>query len=201
MRRFVATMAIAPADRILDVGGTPVLWLDAAILGPKITFLNIEPLDRVLLDIPQQQVPDHWTFVQGDGRAMTFRDQDFDVVFSNSVIEHVGSLSDQLAFGREIRRVGAGYWVQTPNRRFPVEPHFNFPFLQFLPGSVAEPVALRWPLSYARRYGDDPLETLRGTRLMSLEEVRSAFPDADVWHERMFGLTKSFVMVRMRRRM
>jgi 2-polyprenyl-3-methyl-5-hydroxy-6-metoxy-1,4-benzoquinol methylase len=57
----------------------------------------------------------------------------FDIVFSNSVIEHVGDAESQQQFAHEIARVGRAYWVQTPNRRFPVEPHLLTPFLHFLP--------------------------------------------------------------------
>ncbi|WP_255695553.1 methyltransferase domain-containing protein [Rhodohalobacter sp. 614A] len=55
-------------------------------------------------------------YVQGDALDMhMFEDKSFDVVFSNSVIEHVGSFENQRRFADEVRRVGKAYWVQTPD--------------------------------------------------------------------------------------
>ena len=54
----------------------------------------------------------------------------FDIIYSNSVIEHVGR-ERQKEFANEIMRVGKKYWVQTPYKHFPVEPHFVFPFFQY----------------------------------------------------------------------
>src|SRR5436305_9486326 len=73
------------------------------------------------------------SWVAGDGRALPFRDGAFDVVFSNSVIEHVGDAASQRRFAREVARVGRAYWVQTPNRWFPVEQHLLTPLVHWLP--------------------------------------------------------------------
>jgi ubiquinone/menaquinone biosynthesis C-methylase UbiE len=76
-----------------------------------------------------ESAPSNFTAFVGDGRSMPqFEDHQFDIVFSNSTIEHVGSIDDQRAMAREIVRVGRKYYVQTPNRYFPIEPHFVFPF-------------------------------------------------------------------------
>ncbi|MEM2045934.1 MAG: class I SAM-dependent methyltransferase, partial [Candidatus Bathyarchaeia archaeon] len=58
-------------------------------------------------------------WIIGDARCMPFKDKSFDVVFSNSVIEHVGNYDDQKMCAEEIRRVGKCYFVQTPNFYFP----------------------------------------------------------------------------------
>lgn len=74
------------------------------------------------------------TFVSGDGRRLPFPDQVFDIAYSNAVIEHVGTHSDQLAFLSELARVGKRGYFTTPNRFFPIEVHTRVPFLHlFLP--------------------------------------------------------------------
>jgi 2-polyprenyl-3-methyl-5-hydroxy-6-metoxy-1,4-benzoquinol methylase len=72
-------------------------------------------------------------------------DGGFDVAVSNHVIEHVGDASAQQHHVQELVRVlrpgGIGY-LATPNRNFPIEPHFKVPFLAWLP--------TRWQAPYLR---------------------------------------------------
>src|SRR6266508_3436325 len=113
--------------RILDIGGYVGFWEQySAIIQRRchITALNLEPSSA-------PSVSDR-VHVQGDARSMPqFADQSFDLCFSNSVIEHVGTLYDQMAMAREIRCVGKSYFLQTPNRYFPLEAHFLLPLWQF----------------------------------------------------------------------
>lgn len=72
------------------------------------------------------------TFVSGDGRQLPFPDKAFDIVYSNAVIEHVGGYADQLAFMKELVRVGKRGYLTTPNRLFPVEVHTRIPLLHLI---------------------------------------------------------------------
>ena len=112
------------------------------------------------------------TVLVADGRYLPFEDRSFDWVFSNAVIEHVGARTHQRRFASEIRRVAArGYFVTTPNKFFPIEPHTMLPFYQFLPLSVQKKVA---PLSpgYLREYEE--------IHLISRGQMKTLFPDASV---------------------
>lgn len=71
-------------------------------------------------------------FVSGDGRHLPFPDQAFDIAYSNAVIEHVGTHSDQLNFLSELARVGKRGYFTTPNRFFPIEVHTRVPLLHLL---------------------------------------------------------------------
>src|SRR5207302_6536854 len=124
---FARELSITAETRVLDVGGTPETW-DMLPVRPRVTLLNTP---RTKAELARAA----W-WVAGDGRALPFRDGAFDVVFSNSVIEHVGDAGSQARFAREIARVGRGYWVQTPNRWFPVESHLLTPFIHWLPRRV-----------------------------------------------------------------
>ena len=137
--------------------------------------------------------------VFADGRALPFPDRSFDIVFSNSVIEHVGNFESQKQFAAEIARVGRSYWVQTPNRRFPVEPHLLTPFLHFLPARwqrsiarnftvwalIERPTPDRWEF-YIEHYLSD-------IRLLDTANLRRLFPDAKIVCEQFGGLTKSLI--------
>jgi hypothetical protein len=124
MERFVRELGITSDTRVLDVGGTPDNW-DLSPVRPRLTLLN---MPRAHDDLGAGT---RW--VAGDGRALPFADGAFDVVFSNSVIEHVGALPQQRCFADEVRRVGRSYWVQTPNRGFPIEQHLFTPLVHWLP--------------------------------------------------------------------
>ena len=109
MELFAALFKIGSNTRVLDVGGTLLNWSFLRIQ-PRLTILNVH--------LPSEELPPNVEWIVGDARAMTFEDNSFDVVFSNSVIEHVGEWEDQKRFAEEIRRVGKGYFVQTPITTF-----------------------------------------------------------------------------------
>jgi 2-polyprenyl-3-methyl-5-hydroxy-6-metoxy-1,4-benzoquinol methylase len=134
--------------------------------------------------------------VVGDARAMPqFGANEFDVVYSNSVIEHVGDRDDQRAVADEMRRVGKRYFVQTPNLWFPLEPHFLVPGFQFLPVRLRASLLARFDLGHiARRPGRAAAEeTVRSIQLLSARSLREMFPEATLYKERFLGFTKSLM--------
>jgi ubiquinone/menaquinone biosynthesis C-methylase UbiE len=84
-------------------------------------------------------------YVEGDAcRVEGFKERSFDMVFSNSVIEHVGPADKQADFAREVRRLGKSYWVQTPSMWFPIEAHCGMPFWWQYPATVRRYFIERW---------------------------------------------------------
>lgn len=175
---------------ILDVGGTYQFWQRMGFpdsTGVTITLLN--------LAAPPQPSP-HFIAVAGDARAMTmFGDHAFDVVFSNSVIEHMGTFADQQRMAAEVRRVGRHFFVQTPNRAFPLEPHFLFPWFQYLPRRVQVALVQRFDMGWYKRRPDLAAATalVAEHRLLNERELRALFPGAALHYERVLGLTKSLI--------
>jgi hypothetical protein len=128
------------------------------------------------------------------------------VVFCNSVIEHVTlpkaelwavadqrefrlrSLQRQQEFADEIRRVGQGYFVQTPYKWFPVEPHTRLPFAGWLPRSVL--------LSLLRVTHPTGLPDWS---FLSVTDMCELFPDGKVVLERFLGMVKSMVAIKSAR--
>ena len=78
-------------------------------------------------------------YVQGDACALPFADGEFEIVFSNAVIEHVGDRERQRRLVAEAIRVGRRAFITTPNRRFPVEVHTRLPVVHWLPDRLAHP--------------------------------------------------------------
>jgi SAM-dependent methyltransferase len=200
MRRFrpARVAAIAAAfpvlkDReatVLDVGGGAWPWseLNAAA---RITILNVAPARNPPADSP-------WLFVQGDGTRLEYAENAFDLVFSNSVIEHVGDWENQKRFAGEMLRCGKQIYCQTPNKWFFVEPHLIAPFLHWLPFRVSRKL-VRWCSIWGivNRPSQEAVdEVLKGIRLLSCKDVILLFPECNIARERFLGMTKSFVVTR-----
>jgi hypothetical protein len=193
MQRFARELGITAETRVLDIGGTPECW-ELVPEQPRLTLLNTP---RARDDLAGAA-----SWVAGDGRSLPFRDRAFDIVFSNSVIEHVGDASSQERFAREVARVGRGYWVETPDRWFPVEQHLMTPFIHWLPKAWQQPIVPRWNLwSLLVRVTPDRRQFyiehyLRDVRLLSFGQLRALFPGAVVIRERFCGLSKSLVAMK-----
>ena len=170
--------------RWLDLGGGPGSYL----------LTQLESLQRdaapkvILLDMGEAELRDAQTrfpnvqCVCADGEHLPFAAETFDLLFCNSVIEHVAH-PDALA--AEIRRTGRHFFVQTPNEKFPLESHSQVP----LPFFRALPRTLQ--LWMCRATGAS-WDYLMSVRYLTEAELRALFPDARILHERAFGLTKSF---------
>ena len=177
---------------ILDIGGRQKYW---EMMG--LDLLRNPDLQITLLNTEAQSVSlANFSAVSGDGRSMPqFSDKQFAIVFSNSTIEHVGPLEDQERMSQEVRRVGKKYYVQTPNRYFPIEPHFIFPFFQFFPVSWRAWLLQHFNLGWYSKIPDreQALTEVTRIRLMTKTELERIFPDANIFEEKVCGMTKSFV--------
>lgn len=184
---------VAPLPRplaILDVGGTQEFWEQMEFIcnDVEVVLYNLFPIVITRPGLSSKR---------GDARDMhDFGQQAFDIVFSNSVIEHVGSYEQQRQMADEVRRVGKRYCVQTPNRYFPVEPHVLLPFFQFLPFGlqvfILSHFSTPWGWKLASR--QEAISYLKGIRLLTEKELRSLFPEARIYREKFLGLTKSFLV-------
>lgn len=184
MERFWTSCRVNTDSLVLDVGGTEFNWT-LAPEKPRLVLLN-----RRLPPAREHGV----RYVVGDGTLLPFRAASIPVVFSNSVIEHVGNREDRQQFAREIERVGNSFFVQTPSKNFPIEPHLIAPFIHWLPKRLEARLpwlSLRGWLS-RRKFQ----ELVREVHLLTESEFRELFPTASIHRERVLGIKKSFVAIR-----
>lgn len=135
----------------------------------------------------------------GDARGLAYADHSFDLVHSNSVIEHVGSFADKCAFASEVRRLAPAYYVQTPYYWFPIDPHWpKMPLFHWMPLSWRWRLLCRFKLGFAgpHREVGHAMADLEATVLLDWAQMRSLFPDARLRPERLFGLPKSIIAER-----
>jgi len=193
MARFAATFPLSANTTILDVGGTASNWelLEAR---PAITLLNTHP-------VAAADRHSRFQYVEASGTDLDFPDASFDIAFSNSVIEHVGSRAAQRRFAAELLRVAREIWLQTPARRFFFEPHLLTPFIHFLPPRWQRRLARNFSVwGWLTRPSPDAVERmLAELNLLDAETLRGLFPGCELQRERFLGFTKAFVVVRTER--
>jgi hypothetical protein len=186
----------------LDVGGTREFWDTSLSIFPKglfrqIDIINLFPVEKEETSaggiIIRQQVGDATSLKQlGPLR--------YDLVFSNSVIEHVGNLRLQKEMADGVKYISKHWFIQTPAKVYPVEPHFYLPFFPYLP--------LHWRSSLHRRFNlgfmpkePDPLKALihcEDTRLLGLKEFALLFEESEIIRERLFLFTQSYTATNLK---
>jgi SAM-dependent methyltransferase len=169
--RFFALTGLPVDAHILDLG-CGALGLRA--LEPELDITGVDLVER-----PSYPGP----FVRADATVeLPFSDNEFDLVYCSSVIEHVVP-AKRAAFAAEARRVGRAWFVQTPALGFPVEPHSLLPFAHWLPSSLRRHY---WRLGAAGAWED--------ISLLSRRELEGLFGEASP--ERLGPFVKSWVCVK-----
>jgi hypothetical protein len=201
---FTARLRPRPGDRILDLGGGDGSHIAGII--PFTAGVTIADVVPALLDRAADR--GYSTSLLNPGDPLPFPDRHFDIVFCSSVIEHVtvpgpeaaavcsdmaflsAAYARQQGFASEIRRVARRYFVQTPSKYFPIETHMMLPALiVFLPRHVQ----MRF-IELVNRFW--PWKVEPNINLLTEQDMRHLFPDADIITERVLGMTKSIMAVR-----
>jgi 2-polyprenyl-3-methyl-5-hydroxy-6-metoxy-1,4-benzoquinol methylase len=179
--------------RILDVGGTFHYWKTMGVLDGRQLIIT-------LINLRKEMIPaglKNMRSLEGDVRSQVFDISCYDVIFSNSVIEHLGSKAAMREFADRIRQGGKPYYIQTPSKWFPLEPHSRLPFFQFFPRPLRAWLIWRFKINYFPR-GEtyrDCLTVSDSTIMLSKREVRSLFPESEIVTERLFGMPKSYTAI------
>jgi len=181
--------------KILDIGGDIGYWKN---IGWQNSQCRIYLLNLYAADISEEDSKS-FESVQGSGLNLPYQRGDFDLVFSNSVIEHVGSFENQLQFANEVKRLSDRYIVQTPSFWFPLEPHSLIPFFQFIPHSIRAFLIMWFDINYFPKASSyqDALQVSRSTLMLTKKEFRNLFPDAEIQVERLLGIPKSYTAIKL----
>ena len=171
MRLFLEQLGPTEETTVLDIGADELGFGESEGCGTLNFFEELYPWPHRITALGlhdgagfRSRYPST-PYVQGDALALPFEDGEFDIVFSNAVIEHVGGREQQRLFVSETVRVGRQVFVTTPNRRFPVEVHTALPFVHWLPERLAHASYD----AFGRGWAKD-------IRLLSRRELASLFP-------------------------
>ncbi|SCL66727.1 hypothetical protein GA0070606_4393 [Micromonospora citrea] len=176
---------------VVDLGGRLGTWARADVRPAHVHVVNLE---RPPVDVPEWAQVDQADACDLPARIAARR---YDLVFSNSVLEHVGGHERRLRFADAVRGLADRHWVQTPYRYFPIEPHWIAPGMQFLPVRLRTAFARRWPLGHKpTRTHEAAIHQVLWTELLDRSQMRHYFPDSRILVERIAGLPKSLIAVR-----
>jgi hypothetical protein len=183
---------------ILDVGGRETYWKSIPT-----DFLRKNSVKITILNLPCDLSGDSsefFSYAVGNACDMPeFADNSFDIVHSNSVIEHVGNWERIKDFSRETRRIAPNLFIQTPYFWFPVEPHFIKPVHHWLPKPWRARIWTCFRMGQRGRANniDEAMTKLDDEPyLLDMRMFRFLYPDCTIIRERFFLFTKSMVAFR-----
>lgn len=184
-------LKLSAQDSLLDVGGYPWCWPDSTNR-PRLTLFNQAFPENLAKQHPE------FVFSTGDGCNLPYANQEFDVIYSNSVIEHVGTWDRQQEFAKEARRTAGRLWIQTPAREFFIEPHLIAPFIHWLPRHWQRRLIRNFTVrGWLERPDKGKVDAfLDEVRLLTFAEMKHLFPDCTILREQFLGMTKSYIAVR-----
>ena len=172
--------------RVLDLGGTPGYWVNAPVRPASVRCVNLDP----------QHTSQESSWIEyAVADACERQAGDYDLVVSNSLIEHVGGHERRLRLSEAVHAAADRHWVQTPYRYFPIEPHWMFPGFQFFPASLRMRISKTWPVGHIRSTTDSAWADVSWVELLSITDMRGYFSDSAIWLERYSGAVKSLVAV------
>jgi hypothetical protein len=186
MRDMLARLCLPAGARVIDLGGSEFNWR-LVEHDFHVTLVNLPGFNPSLTD------PARFTSIEGDACDLrgVVPDGSFDLVFSNSTIEHVGGPERRALFAAECHRLAPAFWVQTPSERFPIEIHTGVPFYWKLPERARRAMLRKWEKTMPGW-----VAMIRETWLVTEHELRSLFPDAKVYREKRYGFEKSYSFYR-----
>ncbi len=208
-RVFLKKFSITNGIRLLDLGSETGANINFILSSSRIKPENVylADINKTLL-LKGANLYGYNSVYIDEGGKLPFPDKYFDIVYCSSVIEHVTvpknkvwnissreflqeSKVRQLRFAKEIRRVGRGYFVQTPNKYFFIESHSWLPFLGLIPRRFQVKIIKIFNSFWVKK-------TIPDFRLLPKMELKYLFPDSEILSEKSILLTKSIMAIKTR---
>jgi len=205
LNKFFNAFPNMDGKSILDLGGYDGWYMDFIKRACPNLKITIADHDKNGLDIARKKGYD---IVLLDGaKKLPFENNQFDIVFCNSVIEHVTTPKDEIwnltsgiefkkrsfiiqkHFANEIMRISKSYFVQTPNKKFFLEHHTWLPFIQFIPRKTLVKV-----LRFTNKFWIK--KTAPDWNLLTGVEIQEMFSDAKILKEKFIFMNKSLIAYR-----
>jgi ubiquinone/menaquinone biosynthesis C-methylase UbiE len=178
--------------KVLDLGGSIHFWFESGLIDyvGQVVIYNISKSEVDISDQYSHLI----SFKLYDGLNLPEGDQSFDLVLSNSVLEHIPE-NYRIRVVSEMMRVGKRGFVQTPALEFPVEPHFVLPFLHWLPKSIGRYFVKISPWAIlAGRTSIQQDSYFSEVNLLSKRNLINLFPTKDIRAERFMGFPKAWLV-------
>jgi trans-aconitate methyltransferase len=189
---FMNALKPGATDTILDVGANAIEYSDTDNYLEKhypypanITVVSLDDISHLKTLYPQV------TFLQADGTKLPFGDNQFDIAYSNAVIEHVGNREAQLAFLRELARVSPRGYITTPNLHFPIEVHTRIPLLHLILPKTLFDAFLRL---IGKAWAADDYMSLLSKRDLDILIQDAALPHPVLTPHRFCGFTMTYTL-------
>ena len=194
-RGYIWSLSTLPnqALRIMDVGGTrtyyhemgnPPSWCTVHLINPGAGWLWY----RRVWNKCEAMSADTLKHMEAGS---------YDVIFSNSTLAYVGGRKERAECAYHMQRITPRIFLQTPNKWFPLSWRTGVPFFQYLPDAWQARI-LTWT-----RVGRDAripdyaaaLAYVRQADDVDYAELMRLFPCAAIQREKVFGFTKSFIVL------
>ena len=131
---FCNEFSISSATSVLDIGVSNAETAEANVLEKlypykhKLTCAGLGDGLEV-----KRQYPEVNYVRIAPGENLPFVDRQFDIAYSNAVLEHVGGPRERAEFFSEALRVAKALFFTVPNRWFPIEHHTGIWLLHYSP--------------------------------------------------------------------
>ena len=192
-RRYIANLP-RPLS-IIDLGGASDMWKRWGVT--ELDQLHLTLVNNHHIDKSHQEEAPFGSYIQKQTEDVLTLSPSFLRGFD------LTSREAQLRLAAAIMQSGRPYFIQVPNKKSLVDPHFPHPFAPFF---ASFPMRLRAALLTLHSLGSgnrspnyqEALKRMRFYTPIGATDLKDIFPEAEIEIERIFGMPISLIAIRKR---